>query len=159
MVESPLVVAFDDDDEAVLTMVALLVAQMADSERAEVEMPQQPHPSREPGVGANEVHVRFFEQDGSVFLDGDYLIRGVAGRVLRSIVQRHVATGQTEFTNKELRLDKSLDLPGFRDNLDTRLVLLKRRLDERNAPIRLERTGRGRFCVHFAGATRLEIQT
>ena len=67
-----------------------------------------------------------------------------------------VETGQTEFTNKELRLDKSLDLPGFRDNLDTRLVLLKRRLEERNAPIRLERTGRGRFRVDVAGAPRLE---
>ncbi|HUC31759.1 MAG TPA: hypothetical protein VMS14_00055, partial [Ilumatobacteraceae bacterium] len=94
--------------------------------------------------------------DGSIFLDGNYLIRGVAGRVLWSLVQRHVATGQREFANKELRLDKSLDLPGFRDNLDTRLVLLKRRLEEREAPIRIERTGRGRFRIDIAGTLRLE---
>ena len=74
----------------------------------------------------------------------DYLIRGVAGRILWSVVQRHGQTGQTEFTNKEQRLDRSLALPGFRDNLDTRLVMLKRRLDERDAPMRLERIGRGR---------------
>ncbi len=86
-----------------------------------------------------------------MFLDGEYLIRGVAGRILWSLVQRHEQTGQTEFTNKELRLDKSLDLPGFRDNLDTRLVMLKRRLDERQAPLRLERTGRGRFELRCRG--------
>ena len=38
VVESPIVVAFDDDDEAVLTMVATLIAQMAQIERADVEL-------------------------------------------------------------------------------------------------------------------------
>jgi adenylate cyclase len=101
--------------------------------------------------------VRFFPQDGSVFLDGDYLIRGVAGRILWSIVNRHVQTGQTEFTNKELRLDRSLELPGYRDNLDTRLLMLKRRLDERAAPIRLTRCGRGRHQLHGPASLRLEL--
>jgi adenylate cyclase len=156
VVESPLAVAFDEDDEAVLTMVAALVAQMAENERPEVEVPQRPPYLQDAVDRTSEVHVRFFAKDGSIFLDGDYLIRGVAGRVLWSLVQRHLATGQTEFSNKEIRLDKSLDLPGFRDNLDTRLVLLKRRLDEGKAPIRLERTGRGRFHVDIAGPLRLE---
>ena len=103
------------------------------------------------------MHVRFFAEDASVFLDGEYLIRGVAGRILWSLVQRHEQTGQTEFTNKELRLDKSLELPGFRDNLDTRLVMLKRRLDERQASLRLERTGRGRFALRCPVVLRLEL--
>ena len=42
-------------------------------------------------------------------------------------------------------LHTTLDLPDFRDNFESRLILLKRRLDEREAPIRIEKTGRGRF--------------
>jgi len=160
VVESPLVAAFDDEDEAVLSMVAALIAQMAQLERAELDAsataPVEP-PAARVDV-AHEVKVRFYPEDGSVFLDGDYLIRGVAGRVLWSLVSRHRATGQCEFANKELRLDKALELPGFRDNLDTRLVLLKRRLEERQSPIRIERTGRGRFRMDVTGTLSLETQ-
>ena len=168
VVESPLVVAFDDDDEAVLSMVATLIAQMAQLERADIEASGPPDSvvideaadaDRAAGAnGSDEVLVRFYPQDGSIFLDGEYLIRGVAGRVLWSLLQRFTATGQREFANKELRLDKSLDLPGYRDNLDTRLVLLRRRLDEREAPIRIERTTRGRFRMDVSGTLHLDQQ-
>ena len=163
VVDSPLTVAFDDDDEAVLTVVATLIAQMIDIDRTateNVDASTDRHRSQaapEPEECPDEVHVRFFAEDASVFLDGEYLIRGVAGRILWSLVQRHEQTGQTEFTNKELRLDKSLELPGFRDNLDTRLVMLKRRLDERQASLRLERTGRGRFALRCPVVLRLEL--
>jgi adenylate cyclase len=158
-VESPLSVAFEDEDEAVLKVIATVVAQMIDIERSNVDAADRsapPAPAASTTPTSGETHIRFFGEDGSVFLDGEYLIRGVAGRILWSLVQRHVQTGQTEFTNKELRLDRALELPGFRDNLDTRLVMLKRRLDERQAPLRMERTGRGRFLLRVSTSLSLE---
>ena len=94
--------------------------------------------------------------DGSTFLNGEYLIKGVAGRLFWALLGHYERDGRDEFTNKEIRLDPSLELPDFRDNLESRLILLKRRLDEREAPIRIEKTTRGRFRVIVATDLRLE---
>jgi adenylate cyclase len=166
VVESAKPAAFDDGDETIVGIVASIIAEMAELDRVVDDEGAEPAPARAEPVAAppvqptpalqGETHVRFFASDGSVFLDGDHLIRGVAGRILWSLVQRHVQTGQVDFTTKEIRLDKSLQLPGFRDNLDARMILLKRRLEERNSPIQLERTGRGRIAMRLGTSLRLE---
>ena len=55
-----------------------------------------------------------------------------------------------------MRLDPSLDLPSFRDNFESRLILLKRRLDEREAAIRIDKTHRGCFRLLVEGTIALE---
>jgi GAF domain/Pyridoxamine 5'-phosphate oxidase len=159
MVESSRAVAFDDEDEMLLGVVASFVASAIEIDRSrEKDAPAaQAVSAATPSVPAGSATaVRYFAVDGSTFLDGDYLIRGVAGRILWSLLEQHRASGRVDFTNKEIRLDPRLELPGFRDNLDTRLILLKRRLDERAAPIRLEKTGRGRFRLLVDGDVHLE---
>ncbi len=148
VVESTKQVAYTSDDEALLLVVATLVGNAIESGRVPERRATGPvragGPVRTPS-GERSTRVRYFAVDGSVFIDGDYLIKGVAGRLLWSLLQQYEDEGRVDFTNREVRLDPSLELPDFRDNFENRLVLLKRRLDERHAPIRIDKTGRGRF--------------
>jgi hypothetical protein len=96
-------------------------------------------------AAADALVVRHYPADNSVFLDGDYLIKGVAGAIFRKLVSEFVGEGRDEFTNRELRLDPLLRLPAFSENLEARLVLLNRRLAERSTDVKIEKCGRGRF--------------
>ena len=162
--ESRRPVAFGAADEHLLCVAATMLAAAIEHLRA-VER-EDPDDIAEAGDSSLEhdapprpdgdLTVRFFPVDGSVFLDGGYLIKGVAGRILWSLLQQYTVDGRVDFTNRELRLDATLDLPGFKDNLESRLILLKRRLDERETPIRIEKTGRGRFRLEVSALPHLE---
>ncbi len=159
-VESDVPMAFNDDDEALLTVIAGMVASAIEIDWAHERAEDTSAPARSraaaPVVTAHTTRVRFFPVDGSTFLDGDYLIKGVAGRVLWVLLNHYERDGRDEFTNKEIRLDPSLELPELRDNLESRLILLKRRLEERGAPIRIDKTGRGRFRLLVDTTLQLE---
>lgn len=152
--------AFTSEDEATLSIIARQAAvSLALSETLSLETETDrdvvlPTPLRETAV--HVVHHRF---DDSVFVDGDYVIKGVAGRLLISMLEQYQATGRVEFTNREIRLDAALRLPDFKDNLETRLLLLRRRLDEKQLPMRLRRLGRGRIGLQMEGRLRLNKET
>ncbi|MBI3531944.1 MAG: GAF domain-containing protein [Burkholderiales bacterium] len=101
------------------------------------------------------LQVRRYKSNNSIFLNDDYLIKGVAGAIFWKLLNDHQQRGRTDFSNRELRLDASIGLPDVVDNLEARLILLARRLAEQALPIRIEKTGRGQFklCV----GTRLEL--
>lgn len=142
--ESDEILRFDHECEDALVLVASQLGSMM-ALLANEEADETPTAEKVSGASGGAVVVRHYPRDDSVFLDHEYLIKGVAGAILWRLLREHERTGRTDFTTRELRLDRLLKLPEHAENLDARLVLLRRRLEERGACLRLEKTGRGRF--------------
>jgi adenylate cyclase len=104
----------------------------------------------------HESAVRYFRSDDSIFIDDAYLIKGVAGRILWKLLKIQSTTGRTDFSNKEIRLDSSLNLPDFKDNLESRLILLRRRLAEHCDFLILSRLRRGQIRLDVRRRLTLE---
>jgi hypothetical protein len=112
------------------------------------------------GQAGPVLEVRHYAQDHSVFIGGDYLIKGVAGAILWKLLRQYSSSGRSEFSNRELRMASDLGLPEVSDNLEARLILLQRRLLDRCPQLAIEKTGRGLFRLCVAAALKLvEVQT
>jgi adenylate cyclase len=137
-----------DDEDALVAFAAQLGLAMHHHQEAEELAEDEPSLDVTPPAPAGaSLRVRHFAANDSVFLDDDYLIKGVAGAILWTLLTDFVERRRTVFTNKGLRVDPRIRLPGVSDNLEARLVLLQRRLEERDAGIHLNKTGRGRFAL------------
>lgn len=157
LAESQLDQHFSHDDEDALAMVATpLALALSLLQPVEQDLPASmgaggpAAPPAHSDAGHPPVTVRRYARQESVFIGDDYLIKGVAGAILWRLLQRYVQEGRVAFSNRELRLDASLKLPDVTDNLEARLILLQRRLAERDAPVQIRKTGRGRFEIEVA---------
>jgi hypothetical protein len=152
LVESDRDQFFSYDDEDALALLGGQLAQaIAALQAAEIEAGAPPRPEARPTASqaASEgpaLRIRHYPRDDSVFVDDEYLIKGVAGAIFWKVACEAVQRGRTEFTTRELRLaGGALRLPEVQDNLGVRLLLLQRRLVERACPVQIEKAGRGRF--------------
>jgi len=140
--------AFGPHNERLLRIVgghvAAVLAGLAHGHDTADAPAADPAPAPRPG---DALEVTYYQADDSVFAGGDYVIKGVPGRILWKLLREHAADGRTAFTNRELRLDEGLGLPAGNDNLEARLVALRRRLAAGDFGIALERVARGRMAL------------
>ncbi|MBV8516604.1 MAG: GAF domain-containing protein [Acidobacteria bacterium] len=152
--ESRDAMAFGEWDETYLAIIGNQIALGID--RALQDDPAEgaePRPAPPPPPIPRPATVRrtltYYRNDDCVFLDGEYLIRNVPGRILWKLLGAWKKDGRTAFTNRELRLDRTLGLPELKDNLESRLILLRHRLREKCPEIQIASTGRGRFALEI----------
>lgn len=156
-VESERDLRFSYDEEDALVAVAGLLGGLMHVLQSAADADESPAgPTRLADVGGAPVTVKHYPENDSVFLDDDYLIKGVAGAIFWALANDCVRERRTSFSNRELRLDPRIRLPDVSDNLEARLILLQRRLEERNACVRIEKTGRGRFRLRVNRPLTLE---
>jgi adenylate cyclase len=139
--------------EVVGNQIALGIDRMMQASGEEAEAAVEPPPSSARLAIASGKPQRtfvYFKNDDCVFVDGEYLIRNVPGRILWKLLGEWQKEGRTRFSNRELRLDPALGLPKVKDNLESRLILLRRRLEEKCGDVQIVPTARGRFALEVA---------
>jgi putative methionine-R-sulfoxide reductase with GAF domain len=146
--------AFGEWDEAYLGVIANQIALGIDRMTEEDALPveQDPPPLRfiPPPPTRTRHTITYYRNDDCIFLDDEYLVRNVPGRILWKLLGEWKREGRTSFTNRELRMDRNLGLPEVKDNLESRLILLKHRLREKCPDVQILPAGRGKFTLEIA---------
>jgi hypothetical protein len=148
--------AFGEWDEAYLGVIANQIALGIDRMTEDDAAPGETDaPPRQPGVAAlpaarTRHTLTYYRNDDCVFLDDEYLVRNVPGRILWKLLGEWKREGRTSFSNRELRMDRGLGLPEVKDNLESRLILLKHRLREKCPAVQITPAGRGKFTLEIA---------
>ena len=150
--------AFSREDEAAFVIIARQAgAALALAESLPPEGLAAAPAETLPAPHGALIELRYYPVDDSVFIDGNYVIKGIAGRLLHHMVAQYLEDGRRLFSNRQIRLDPALGLPDVKSNLETRLLLLRRRLEDKAFPIRLQQAGRGLLSLQCEGPVVLTI--
>ena len=149
---------FSEWHEAYLEVLANQIALGIDRmiERCDENADAEPAPASaaapSPATTRARRRLTYYRHDEAIFVDDEYLIRNVPAKILWKVLGESLRTGRTEFSNREMRVDPSLGLPPVKDNLESRLILLRTRLQEKCPDLQIVSTGRGRFALRTDAA-------
>lgn len=141
--------------EVIGNQIALGIDRMAEVQGEEEELAAPAAPAARPPARNSRHSFVYYRNEDCVFVDDEYLVKYVPGRILWKLLGEWQRRGRTEFTNRELRVDPSLGLPAVKDNLESRLILLRHRLQEKCPAVRIVPTGRGRFAFQVEADVQL----
>jgi adenylate cyclase len=133
----------------VLAMAVNILQLNHDTDEAKTLREIKPSPRVQ--KSGEKIIFNYYPKEDCILLNGEYLIKNVPARILWKILNLYKTEGKQEFTNRELRLDPWLQLPDFKDNLETRLILLRKRLEKKCSSVSLVSSGRGRFSILVSG--------
>jgi len=146
-----------EDEDALMTLAGFVALSITQYQEPVENIPEQAVAIAETAsADGPAVVVRHYAANDSIFIDEEYLIKGVAGAIFWKLVNDYHTHNRTEFSNRELRLDTTIGLPEIGDNLEARLILLQKRLKERCDFLAIEKTGRGRFQLNVDRAMSLQ---
>jgi len=161
-IESEQPYRFHEEDKTAIELlggyIAIAIHSMLQRDRGEpaadltlpaVAQSASPAPSPVRSARGPVREVAYYSADECILVDGEYLIRSLPAKIFWKLLNARQAEGRLEFTNRELRLDKSLNLPEWKDNLESRLLLLRRRLEQKCPDLRIVPKARGRFVLQF----------
>lgn len=100
---------------------------------------------------------RYVTGEDVIFINDQYLIKNIPARILRYLIEAYTQQGREEFSNMELRSVGVLQLPDIKDNLEARLILLRKRLEEKESGVRIQSVGRGRFKIIVQGKITIQV--
>ncbi|HKO55336.1 MAG TPA: GAF domain-containing protein, partial [Thermoanaerobaculia bacterium] len=108
--QSKLALRFGEWHEAYLELIGNQIALGIDrmQERAADEVHDTPEPRPMLAIAKKSAPTRtlvYYRNDDCVFIDDEYLVRNVPGRILWRLLREREERGRTDFTNRELRLD------------------------------------------------------
>ena len=146
--------------EIVANQIALVLDRMIERCNDPLDAPPAPPARVQPPKASaikpqSERRLTYYRNDDAIFVDDEYLIRNIPAKILWKVIGESKRTGRTEFSNRELRVDEGLGLPPVKDNLESRLILLRRRLREKCPEIEIVSTGRGRFGLRLQAQLQL----